>query len=42
MRVSLQVQVVRSGVKVTPNERPDRVRLFVDSDGKVMQVPVIG
>ncbi|XP_076468221.1 uncharacterized protein LOC143299025 [Babylonia areolata] len=39
---NIMVQVVRSGMKAKPNERPDRVRIFVDSDGKVTQTPIIG
>ncbi|XP_070198162.1 uncharacterized protein [Littorina saxatilis] len=39
---NIMVQVVRDGIKVTPNERPDRVRICVDAEGKVIQTPIIG
>lgn len=40
--VILQIQVLPEGSCVTMDYRTDRVRLYTDGDGKVVQVPSIG
>lgn len=39
---SLLVQIVPEDSMVTMDYREDRVRIFVDTDGKVARVPILG
>eukprot|EP01040_Poterioochromonas_malhamensis_P010443 gene10443-11362_t len=41
-RSSLHVHVVPANAMVTMDYRTDRVRIYVDSEGKVARAPVIG
>jgi len=41
-RPELEVHIIEEGSMVTMDMRPDRVRVYIDSTGKVTKVPRIG